>query len=541
MKMGLTQTVTDYLKVCHIRVSEDYLAVRLESHPDYPTVLSLVDTLEEFKLAYSIFSVKEKSSYGELDYPLLAHINKNGRQFFQLAKSPEAFVKDKKGQFKYWDGMVLTVDSNQKIKKNQHSEQLEGGETDKSRMLTIGVSLYIALAAIGILTTWKFWPYLMHAICSLAGIALAYHIILKSLGYETSVGRAFCPTESDNQQCSEVLHSPAVKLIKFGSPAELAMAYFIINLLTTFFCAASASSRDFGYYFLVISILGSLVGFASLIYQATVIKKWCMMCVCIVGILWTQLALNLFATATYSSSMSTNNSIVFGTGLALAAVMSLPVFWLQYILKISLDLRKIQIKELRWARNGRTFLSALKNNYKRDDTPWENEFSFGNVHAPIKILAVCGTFCRPCAKSHRILERLLSLYEDKLSIILRFSINLEDLSDRRTLQFLRLAYLQETLPPDQRWHAFESWFELMDEARWLKMWDIPKTLPSTVVEMAHRHQRWCETNKIRKTPTILINGHEMPDYYQADNLEQLIPMLHDLLQNETQQVVESQG
>lgn len=66
--MEFYQIAYRYLRLCKISVSQAFLLQRMRSHPDYPSMVSLVDTLDEINVKYQAVVV-DKENYRELAHP----------------------------------------------------------------------------------------------------------------------------------------------------------------------------------------------------------------------------------------------------------------------------------------------------------------------------------------------------------------------------------------------------------------------------------------------------------------------------------------
>lgn len=77
--MEFYKTAAKYLQHCNIGVSKTFLRSRMQSHPDYPSLVSFTDTLDEIGLPYSAV-IADKEKYRELQYSLLAHTKPDGKE-----------------------------------------------------------------------------------------------------------------------------------------------------------------------------------------------------------------------------------------------------------------------------------------------------------------------------------------------------------------------------------------------------------------------------------------------------------------------------
>ena len=69
--------VMKWLSIQRIPVAESHLRLRLESHPDYPSLVAIQDTFEELSInTYACLGTKEELK--KENKPFLAHFNMNG-------------------------------------------------------------------------------------------------------------------------------------------------------------------------------------------------------------------------------------------------------------------------------------------------------------------------------------------------------------------------------------------------------------------------------------------------------------------------------
>ena len=44
----------------------------------------------------------------------------------------------------------------------------------------------------------------------------------------------------------------------------------------------------------------------------------------------------------------------------------------------------------------------------------------------------------------------------------------------------------------------------------------------SVTKELKRHNEWKETNKLSATPTILVNGYQLPEHYQIEDMAEFV-------------------
>jgi hypothetical protein len=104
------------------------------SHPDYPSITSLTDTLDKFHIHYKTIQV-EKNRLRELQFPMLAH-TLNGDENFEIKKSfsdannDETFLDN-------WDGLALFITSKGRIEEQAQNVIIKKTPTHPNWVLLI--------------------------------------------------------------------------------------------------------------------------------------------------------------------------------------------------------------------------------------------------------------------------------------------------------------------------------------------------------------------------------------------------------------------
>lgn len=110
-----------------------------------------------------------------------------------------------------------------------------------------------------------------------------------------------------------------------------------------------------------------------------------------------------------------------------------------------------------------------------------------------------------------------------ISLAIRFYVPLENRSDPRMVVTARLVELADWLTPDQLNLALHQWFSVQNFEEWIMAWGVPQKASS--VEVLARQKAWCLSNNIDKTPTLLVSGKRMPNFYHPDDLVTFIDHL----------------
>src|SRR6266542_5687635 len=107
--MGKLQTlIADWLHQLDIPVSNNYVKSQLLAHPDYPSLASITDTLDELNIENTAIQI-EKENLHEVPVPFLAHLRSNGGEF-EIVKNRNDLEKQYPKFFERWSGVVVLVE-----------------------------------------------------------------------------------------------------------------------------------------------------------------------------------------------------------------------------------------------------------------------------------------------------------------------------------------------------------------------------------------------------------------------------------------------
>ena len=167
-------------------------------------------------------------------------------------------------------------------------------------------------------------------------------------------------------------------------------------------------------------------------------------------------------------------------------------------------------------------LQGLLSKSRKITTPTDGlGISFTNPNAKYNVIKVCNPYCGPCAKAHPILEELLELEKINLQVLFTATADKNDHKTRAVGHFLainaqgddkkmRQALDEWYLAEQKNYDAFANQYPMNGELQ---------EQEGKIVAMSD----WCTKEKITHTPTLFINGHELPkDYTVADLMEVLV-------------------
>ena len=504
-----------WLSALHIRVSKNLVTRQLKSHPDYPSLLSITDTLNDLGIDNLALSI-EKDQLHEVATPFLAHLNTGGGEFV-LVQNRDSLDKVYPEFFERWSGVVVAAEKPEHWKNEENDNCLKEERVAKNKRA--GVITIAALIVLGAIAYASGWVFPVLAFIAVAGIFISWLIILKDLGIENKIADKVCGKESS---CDDVIHSKTLTL-PFGIGwSDIGFIWFASLLIALIF--ASCAGNYFGLINIISLLAITIFPFSifSIYYQWRVAKKWCRLCLMIVSLLWLQFFLLLPTLITFSHGVVKIKDLLF-----IAAII-LPVSAAWLTIKSLLQRNKKQEEEsyegIRFKRNQKIFSALLEKQKRVDCTPWENDLQLGNASAPLQIVVACNPYCGPCATTHEKLHSMIEKYGDNIGLTIRFTVNTKDKKDKRTqtveyiLQRIENAglYMKAAEKVNYSREALHQWFKFMSYEKFIEMY--PHNGNINVDEILDEHEKWAIKSKIEFTPTIFINGMQMPDMYNINDL-----------------------
>jgi protein-disulfide isomerase len=175
--------------------------------------------------------------------------------------------------------------------------------------------------------------------------------------------------------------------------------------------------------------------------------------------------------------------------------------------------------ELQRIRGNRTIFSLLLHQQREiSDDVTGLGITIGSPTAKNKLLKICNPYCNPCAKSHRDIEKLLSIYAD-IQVQIIFTVSSAP-NDKRAMPVRHLLAIAEKKDQEVLKQALNDWYNAPQKnydvfsAKYPYYKDLQ--LQDSKIEAMNR---WTEEKEIHFTPTIFLNGHQLPDIYSIDNIK----------------------
>lgn len=508
-----------------IPFDKEEFSFQIQSHPSYPSLHSITGVLDHFNIENVAAKVPvNKEILKELPNCFLAQINdpETGLNLALVKKSNgkyQLFDSEKKKKviseedfLKIFTGIVLAVEKDEEQKSQKTSKNF----IHKASLILLAGCLFF-LYFNGTPEIISYTSLLL----TIVGVFISISIVKQDLGIKNAIGDAFCSSTDEKKDCDAVLSSKGATLLKGYKLSDLSLIYFIglgISILLTSF----QNLRLDGIF--LVSLLSLPMTVYSLYYQAFAVKKWCFLCLSIVGVLWAQ------ATAFFFLQ---EFSILFELQSTLTIVFSfLFVFVAWNILKPKYDEaqknKDSKIEYYKFKRKFSLFSTLIKNNPLINTTINNtiDEIIFGNKRSNVEIVLITNPFCGHCKPVHTIIEDILHQYKNEVKIIIRFNIPTKDPESdvvKITSNLLRL-YLEKG--EETCLIAMGEIYSGLPVKKWLQKWEA-HFKNEDYLNSLNDQKKWCTENKINFTPEILINGRSFPKEYDRKDLIYFIEELHE--------------
>jgi uncharacterized membrane protein len=484
----------------------------LKVNPDYPSLRSLSDTLDEWLIPNMAVEISY-TQLREIPYPALAHC-KSGEEYYVLLRRFEdeqiVYTDGRKSDTvssiedfrRIWSGIVLLVEPNNSSRNPKKSKSFFYKVAKKYILSIVIISLVLLVVGLSnsILSSNIFLTLLL-------GLISTLFLLQNEFGEPNSIVTQLCRFNKKTD-CDSIVKSSASKLFGWLSWSEIGFLYFAGSMLSVVFSFISAKTGGILLLLFGLNILALPYTIFSVYYQAFVAKKWCTLCLIVQAVLWMSFVLLLNHPLELGSLDDRSVAVVvIGFLLPVAIWFLFKPFLIQ-----ARQLPGVKKEAARFYRNSELFVASLEKQRVVEVGLIPNEVILGNPKADLEIVIVCGVFCYPCAEAHHELDALTDYYGEDLKLIIRFVAD-NDMQTERSRATQHILSLDSTVQAQ----AIKDWFMVMDYDKWSVQYPIELSPMSEKLLRSQNH--WCETMQITHTPTIFINGHQLTEPFSYKQLK----------------------
>ena len=307
--------------------------------------------------------------------------------------------------------------------------------------------------------------------------------------------------------CNNVLETKAAKLWGIFGWSEIGLGYFGANTLLLLFLPQTV------YLIAILNIFTLPYSFWSVWYQKAKAKQWCVLCLIVQALLWTIFIVNwlLGYISIPTFSLQELFLLILIGCCYIAIVLGINLIAPKFISNRLIPFLHQSLNSLKADEN--IFKSILKQQpfYETNDS--DSIIRFGNPAGALCLTVLSNPYCYPCSRMHKRIEQLLHKNNNiKVQYILSsFGENLNS-----TNKYLISACLNDK---NSIIKIFTDWFEKGKELRdaFFKDMELDINNPEIEIEF-QKHEVWRKKTQIRATPTVLVNGYQLPENYKVEDL-----------------------
>ncbi len=518
--------VISFLKVLQVKVNNATVNETMQNHPDYPSMLCISDSLNKWKIPNAVAKIKP-DAIDELPVPFIAHIRKweiplaivteltENSVSWIIKNNAKLEIISKEDFLKTWTGVYLiaepTNDSGEKNYQANKQKAFINTLVPTSLFLLLSSLLFINIyndaannTAINKLAFFIQWVLLF------AGVIVTSLLLWYEVDKNNPVLQKVC-TGIAKGNCNAILTGKQAKLFNWLSWSEIGFFYFMGSFLVLSFTGNNAITA-----LSWLSILALPYTIFSVYYQWRVAKQWCVLCLAVQAILLLS-AVNvlinnlLLPIGNYSAKF-----IIYF--LFLFALPALLWFALKpFILKLQ-ESKTTKREYLRIKFNSQVFEALLKKQKAITISTECLGIAIGNPNATNTLIKICNPYCPPCARAHPKIEKLLNEIPNLKVQIIFTTPNKADNPGFKPVNHLLAIASQNN--ENKTKHALDDWY--LPEKKDYDIFNNKYPLNGELMQQGNKieaMEKWCNDMEIKATPTILINGYQLPDAYSIEDLQ----------------------
>jgi uncharacterized membrane protein len=355
-------------------------------------------------------------------------------------------------------------------------------------------------------------PIFLHYFISLIGVIVTSLLLWYEIDKNNPLLQKVC-TGIVKGNCNAILTGKAAKVFSWLSWSEVGFFYFSGCLLTLLFLPSGI---------IIVSWLGILAlpyTVFSIYYQWRIAKQWCVLCLAVQALLLLG-GVNIL-TNDFLSLFESSFYLHIFNGLALFA---LPVLvWYSakpFILKLQ-EAKSTKRQYLRLKFDIVTFETLLKKQKKITMSTGGMGIDIGNQNAYHEIIKVCNPYCGPCAKAHPKIDEIVEHNRNVRAKIIFTVPNDENNKALKPVKHLLAIAAQNDEHEIKK--ALDDWYlpDEKDYKAFAEKYKVNEEFDNQNGKIEEMYN-WCKAIDIAYTPTIFLNGYQLPDAYSVEDLEYIL-------------------
>jgi len=311
--------------------------------------------------------------------------------------------------------------------------------------------------------------------------------------------------------CNAILTGKQAKVFNWLSWSEVGFFYFAGSLLTLLFVENSITIIAW------LNLLTLPYIIFSIYYQWKVAKQWCILCLAVQALLGLG-GINIIA----------NNFLYPLQPFSFLLIARCILFYLlpvliwyatkPYLLRLQ-EAKNTKREYLRIKFNAEIFETLLKKQKAITISADGLGINLGNPDATNSIIKVCNPYCGPCSKTHPKIDELLEQNANvKVKIIFTTPNDEAHHAINPTRHLVTIA--EKTNNEKIIKQSLDDWY--LAEKKDYDLFAAKYPLNGELLKQDKKIEamdKWCKAMEINFTPTIFLNGYQLPDAYSIEDLK----------------------
>ncbi len=508
--MKTTNLLVQILRILSVKHTEDFTIQYYERHPNKYNLLGISQILDAYQVENIGVNIPlTVDAISKIEYPFLACISNRfvivtritGEKVTYMFEDNDITIPIE-NFLKIWSGDALLFAKTEDSIEPEYIKHLKDDILKK-------ILLFLGFFSITFLCGVTYFQHqsdytntiILQLLTNGIGIALCIPLVRVQINKHDKFTQKACSLFSKKSKCNAVTNSPASSFLGI-SLSSIGMAYFLVNSLSLLVYPQVLPTLSF------INLLILPFTIWSIWYQISRLKEFCSLCIGVQIIIWATFI--IYLTNYHSHELNIWNLISICCSYIIG-ILSIHTYSQYQIMKKDAVQSNYQLHAIK--SNFSVFISLLQGQ-SRNEINTSLGLIIGNPTSSDIITIVSNPHCDPCSKLHSTIKDLLKNRSNYQIQIILTSFNKE----LETSCHLWIAVYQQS--------TAEDFIDFMDDwynngrYNYQEYYHKNNILINNrqVHEEYNRQKEWLKKTSITNTPTILFNGHILPEQYELKDL-----------------------
>lgn len=513
-----------FARMLRWKITKTSLRKLLLSHPDFPSLAALSDVFSFLRVANRSVRIGS-AGLGKIALPAIAYVKDRQFAIIVMIKDDSIHYINERGRKEivtmdgfdaHWSGVIFMTRPGSAVREDHYISNRMNESLGRLKLPFVYFIFILAVFSGGWLV-WRSQQPLFLYFIALAGSVLGMLLVAKEWKTRGMTPKLWCPVTAYTD-CDSVLDSPASRLLGPVKLSHVVFVFFVAEGLAYTLSCMIGNAASMLWMLRIAAVASVPVTLFSLYQQAFVIRKFCIYCLAVTGLLWGQLFLLLPGAPPLHPPFPGIGSIgllflTAGLGASLLIISEQAADIRRMLRADSLNYKGIK--------TNKDVIAALLNAgqaIRVERLP--GEVVVGSTECKFLITMVINLECPGCSEILRQAEMLLLRHPGRTGLLIRYAADLENETSRTTQAASRLLKLGNRLSPWEYQHSLRDWYAMQDAGAWALKYPVGDD--DGVSPLLKDQNRWIGEKKIRQTPCVIINDRIKPDEVEFNDLDVLI-------------------